>query len=110
MAGMKKRKHGTLVIKDGSKPDVKVTIDGEFAQGGPVPGGCLDFVMMPVGWCRSDLPSGLSKRASDLGMVAAALVQRDRLAAEVEALRLIVKALEAENRRAWAMVRKLESQ
>lgn len=52
-------------------------------------------------------PNRLVTYARKLDITAAALAQRDRLAAEVEALRLIVKALEAENRRAWAMVRKL---
>lgn len=47
------------------------------------------------------------RRARESDVAFRAIQQRDRLAAEVEALRLVVKALEAENRRAWAMVRKL---
>lgn len=85
MAGMKKRKHGTLVIKDGVKPDAEVTIDG---------GPDLSFLSAP------GVFAALWSRARKLDIAAAAL-------AEVEALRLVVKALEAENRRAWAMVRKL---
>lgn len=47
------------------------------------------------------------RRARESDVAFRAIQERDRLAAEVEALRLIVKALEAENRRAWAMVRKM---
>lgn len=51
---------------------------------------------------------GLDEHAETLDMLLVVIEQRDALAREVEALLLVIEALRAENRRAWAMVRKHE--
>lgn len=111
MSAPKKRKtsngHGVLKIHDGHPGIITFEL-------GPMSGGFSDFKgALETAFnaqSRTALPPGLTKRARKTDIAAAALAQRDAALAEVDALRGINAALEGENRRAWAMVRKLAAE
>lgn len=98
--------HDILKIKDDQPGIITVELNAMSSD----LAGFLGFAQVEPVNCRSKLPPGLTKRARKTDIAAAALAQRDAALAELEALRGINAALAGENRRAWAMVRKLAAE